>query len=141
MVDTIGCFLLYLYPHSHSKPEILPLLLKMRCHLWLAHLAFFLWIFHNVFASSNLIGTLRLADATYHTAYPLKDDQIAARRMLGMSRIFSPSVFVFYSHTIYSYLYILPKWNMVSYDINLTVPSEHEQQLYNCCNTSAFSNT
>jgi hypothetical protein len=57
-------------------------------HLRPVHLVFFLWISHNVFASSNVIGTLRLADVTYHTVYPVKDAQIVARRMSGISIIF-----------------------------------------------------
>jgi len=66
-----------------------------------------LWIFHSVFASSNVIGTLRLADVKYHTAYPAREAQIAARRMSGVSIIFfTLCIFVLQPYNMSKYRHI-----------------------------------
>jgi len=67
LLDIIGRFCVYLYPHSHSKPEIFPLLLDIGRHLRLVHLVFFLWMCHRAFASSKVMDAWHFADVAYHT--------------------------------------------------------------------------
>lgn len=64
-VVTIGRFCMCLYPHWHSKPIIFPLRSILR-HLVELHPAVFLWIFHNIFASSGVMGKWCFADVKYH---------------------------------------------------------------------------
>jgi hypothetical protein len=78
----------YLYPHSHSKPEIFPPLREMGFHLWLEQCAFSLWMCHNAFASSKVMDTLRFADVTTHMRQPAKDAQIAGKMIVSVFMFF-----------------------------------------------------
>jgi hypothetical protein len=84
----------YLYPHSHSKPEIFPPLREMGFHLRQGQLVVFLWMCHNAFASSKVMDTLRFADVTNHTRQLAKDVQIAGRMMISMAFMFFPFLFL-----------------------------------------------
>jgi hypothetical protein len=89
----------YLYPHSHWKPEIFPPLREMGFHLWLEHCAVFLWICHSAFASSKVIDTLRFAEVAYHVRYAAKDIQNVGRMIISMSIMF----FALCTHVLRTY--------------------------------------
>lgn len=84
---------MYLYPHSHSKPEIFPPLREIGFHLWLEQLVVFLWMCHNAFASSKVMDTLRFADVAIHIRQPAKDAQIAGRMIVSVSFMSFPCCF------------------------------------------------
>jgi hypothetical protein len=94
LLDINGFFCVYLYPHSHSKPEIFPPLREIGFHLRQEQLAFFLWICHNAFASSKVMDTLRFADVTNHKRQQAKDAHIAGRIIVSGS-------FMFFTFCIY----------------------------------------
>jgi hypothetical protein len=100
----------YLYPQSHSKPEIFPLLRDIGFHLWLVQLVFFLWMCHKALASSKVIVACFFAEVTYHIKQHVKATQNAGMLISSISIMvfhFPLSVFEFYACTICLFLDIL----------------------------------
>ena len=85
LVAISGRLCVYLYPQSHSKPEIFPLLRDIGRHLRLVQLVFLLWICHNAFASSNVIVACFFAEVRYHTRQHVKATQKAGMLISSMS--------------------------------------------------------
>jgi hypothetical protein len=100
LFDSSGCFWVYLYPQSHSKPEIFPFLRDIGCHFRLQQLVFFLWMCHNAFASSKVIGACFLAEVRYHTRQHAKATQNAGMVIRSISVMFFHFVCLFYAYTI-----------------------------------------
>jgi hypothetical protein len=75
----------YLYPQSHSKPEIFPLLRDMGFHLRLQQLVLFLCMCHNAFASSKVIVACFFAEVKYHTRQHVKATQNAGMLIRSIS--------------------------------------------------------
>ncbi len=85
LFEISGCFCVYLYPQSHSKPDIFPFLRDMGRHLWLQQLVFFLWMCHNAFASSKVIVACFFAEVRYHTRQHVKATQNAGMLIKSIS--------------------------------------------------------
>jgi hypothetical protein len=85
LFENSGCFCVYLYPQSHSKPDIFPFLRDMGRHLLLQQLVLFLWMCHNAFASSKVIVACFFAEVRYHTRQHAKATQNAGMAIRSMS--------------------------------------------------------
>jgi hypothetical protein len=103
LLEIKGCFWVYLYPQSHSKPEIFPFLRDIGRHLWLQQLVCFLWMCHNAFASSKVIGACFFAEVKYHTRQHAKATQNAGIQIRSISIIVFH--FVYLSSTPIQYVF------------------------------------